>query len=38
MAYPTLDHSNTNYAQNCEDPDDLKEDLAMAFASLGHRC
>jgi cystathionine beta-lyase len=41
MAYPTLDHSNTNYAGRIvrfnigfEDPDDLKEDLAIAFANL----
>jgi cystathionine beta-lyase/cystathionine gamma-synthase len=41
MAYPTLDHSNTNYAGRIvrfnigfEDADDLKEDLAIAFASL----
>jgi cystathionine beta-lyase len=41
MAYPALDHSNTNYEGRIvrfnigfEDPDDLKEDLALAFESL----
>ncbi len=41
MAYPNLDHSNTDYAGRIvrfnigfEDPEDLKKDLAIAFAGL----
>jgi cystathionine beta-lyase len=42
MAYPALDHQNSDYAGRIvrlniglEDPEDLKEDLAAAFRTLG---